>query len=137
MSPTFLGSCRTVLRSRSRDRKQNVSHEKSIFKKIIDREIPADIVYEDDQVLAFKDIAPQADTHLLIIPKKELQNLDALQPDDAALMGHLMLVIQKLARDFGVSGQYRVISNCGEPAGQTVHHLHFHLMAGFKNIALQ
>lgn len=104
--------------------------EKSIFKKIIDREIPADIVYEDDNCLAFKDVAPQAPTHVLVIPKKEIRNLDDVSEDDRLILGQVMLAIHKVARQLGVNDAYRVISNCGEGAGQTVFHLHFHLMAG-------
>lgn len=104
--------------------------ERTIFKKIIDGEIPADIVYEDEHCLAFRDIAPQAPTHVLVIPRKEIRNLDELADDDQALIGHLMMAIQKIARQLGINEGYRVISNCGESAGQTVHHLHFHILAG-------
>jgi histidine triad (HIT) family protein len=103
--------------------------EKSIFKRIIDREIPADIVYEDAQCLAFKDANPQAPTHLLIIPKKEIKSLNDISDEDEALLGHLQLVIRDLAREFNlIDGGYRVITNCGAGAGQTVFHLHYHLM---------
>lgn len=104
--------------------------EKTIFKKIIDREIPADIVFEDEQCLAFNDIAPQAPIHILVIPKKEVRNLDELADDDSELLGHLMSTVQKITRDKGINDGYRLICNCGESAGQTVHHLHFHIMAG-------
>jgi len=106
--------------------------EKTIFKKIIDREIPAEIVYEDDQCLAFRDINPQAPTHLLVIPKKEIPSLDGLSDEDQALMGHLLLVVRKLAGQLNLSGGYRVVVNCGPDAGQEVPHLHFHLLAGRK-----
>jgi histidine triad (HIT) family protein len=103
----------------------------TIFKRIIDREIPADIVYEDDRCLAFRDINPQAPTHVLLIPKKEIASLDALEDDDAGLVAHLWLVVRNLARTLGVDKSgYRVIVNCGAEAGQTVDHLHFHLLGG-------
>jgi histidine triad (HIT) family protein len=102
---------------------------KSIFKRIIDREISADIVYEDAQCLAFKDANPQASTHLLIIPKKEIKSLNDISDEDELLLGHLQLVIRDLAREFElIDGGYRVITNCGAGAGQTVFHLHYHLM---------
>ena len=103
--------------------------EKSIFKRIIDREIPAEIVYEDSRCLAFEDANPQAPTHLLIIPKKEITSLDDTSEEDESLLGHLQLVIRDLARRFElIDGGYRVITNCGAGAGQTVFHLHYHLM---------
>ena len=104
--------------------------EKTVFKRIIDGEIPADIVYQDEHCLAFKDIAPQAPVHLLVIPRKEIRNLDALSDDDEALMGKLMLSIRNLTRELGINDAYRIISNCGASAGQTVFHLHFHILAG-------
>ena len=103
----------------------------TIFKRIIDREIPADIVYEDDQCLAFRDVSPQAPVHVLVIPKKEIASVDAITDDDAALMGHLWVVIGKLARELGVAeAGYRVVTNCGKLGGQSVDHLHFHLLGG-------
>jgi histidine triad (HIT) family protein len=104
--------------------------EKTIFKRIIDGEIPADIIYQDDQCLAFRDIMPQAPTHVLVIPKREIASLDQLTDDDAQLAGHMLLVVRKLARDLGLNGGYRVITNCGPDAGQSVDHLHFHLLGG-------
>jgi len=104
--------------------------EKTIFKRIIDREIPANIVYEDDQCLAFRDVNPQAPTHLLLIPKKEIPSLDALEPGDEALVGHLFSVIRRLAAAEKLERGYRVCVNCGAEAGQTVFHLHFHLLGG-------
>ncbi|MGI9516582.1 MAG: histidine triad nucleotide-binding protein [Pirellulaceae bacterium] len=106
--------------------------EKTIFKRIIDREIPADIIYEDDQCLAFRDIAPQAPTHVLVIPKQEIRSLDELSDSDGELLGHMMLVIRQLTRDLGIDDGYRVVTNCGAAAGQTVDHLHFHILAGRK-----
>jgi histidine triad (HIT) family protein len=103
----------------------------TLFTRIVNREIPAKIVYEDDQCLAFEDIAPKAPTHVLLIPKKEIASLDALVADDAALLGHMMLVVQKLARDLGVAdGGYRLVANTGADGGQSVDHLHFHLLGG-------
>jgi histidine triad (HIT) family protein len=104
----------------------------SIFKRIIDREIPADIVYEDDQCLAFRDVAPKAPTHVLVIPKREIASVDDLDSaEDAALLGHLWLVIRRLGRELGVAESgYRVVVNCGPEAGQSVDHLHFHLLGG-------
>ena len=101
--------------------------ERTIFKKIIDGDIPADIVYEDDVCLAFKDVAPQAPTHVLVIPKKPIVNLEDLGPEDAQLLGHLWLTIQKVARDLDLAeGGYRVVVNCGPDGGQAVDHLHQH-----------
>ncbi len=102
----------------------------TIFKKIIDRQIPANIVYEDDQCLAFHDVNPQAPTHVLVIPKQEIPSLNELTPDDQSLVGHLYLVIQKLASELGLVDGYRVVVNCGRDGGQTVDHLHFHLLGG-------
>jgi len=104
--------------------------EKTIFKRIIDGEIPARIVYQDDVCLAFHDIAPQAPTHVIVIPKQEIKSLDAVADDDAPLMGHLTIVIRDLARELGLGDGYRVIVNCGAYAGQSVDHLHFHLLGG-------
>ncbi|MFP6613808.1 MAG: histidine triad nucleotide-binding protein [Pirellulales bacterium] len=102
----------------------------TIFKKIIDGEIQADIVYEDEHCLAFRDISPQAPTHVLIIPRKEIPSLDAVEDEDLELVGHLHRVIRNLAQQFELSGGYRVVVNCGADGGQTVDHLHFHLLAG-------
>jgi histidine triad (HIT) family protein len=108
-----------------------VSEEKTIFKKIIDGEIPADKVYEDDHCLAFHDVSPQAPTHILVIPKKEIVNVANLKPEDQELAGHLLLVAGKIARDQGLEeGGYRVVANCGQHGGQSVDHLHLHVLAG-------
>ncbi len=105
--------------------------EKTIFKKIIDGEIPADIIHDDELCLAFKDVAPQAPTHVLVIPKKEIPSLAELTAEDQALVGHILLVIKRLADEFGLAaGGYRVVTNCGNDGGQTVNHLHFHLLGG-------
>lgn len=106
--------------------------EKSIFKKIIDREIPAKIVYEDDLCLAFEDIDPRAPTHLLVIPKKEIVSVDTVEPEDEIIIGHLFTAMRKIAAQLGLANGYRVITNCGRDAGQEVMHIHFHLLAGRK-----
>jgi histidine triad (HIT) family protein len=103
---------------------------KTIFKRIIDHEIPADIVYEDDRCLAFRDVTPQAPTHVLVVPKKEIANVDALADEDAALVAHIWLVIRNLARQLGLKEGYRVVVNCGPDGGQSVDHLHFHILGG-------
>ncbi len=105
----------------------------TIFQKIIDREIPAEIVYEDDQCLAFKDINPQAPSHLLIIPKRPIATLADLKPEDAGLMGHMMVKASELAANLGFADRgYRTVINCKKDGGQEVYHLHIHLMAGRK-----
>ena len=104
-----------------------------IFCKIIKGEIPSQKVYEDDLVYAFRDIAPAAPVHILIIPKTHMASLNDAKQEDQALLGHILLTAQKLAQELGVSETgYRIINNCGENAGQTVFHLHFHLLAGEK-----
>ncbi len=102
----------------------------TLFAKIIRREIPADIVYEDDFCLAFRDIAPQAPVHILLIPKKPLVNLDSAEPEDQALLGHLMVKARTIAAQEDLDNGYRVVTNCGVDAGQTVYHLHFHILGG-------
>jgi histidine triad (HIT) family protein len=102
----------------------------TIFKKIIDKEIPANIIYEDDRCLAFHDVAPQAPTHVLMIPKKEIASLAELDDGDADLIGHMYIVIRNLARELGLGDGYRVVVNSGRDGGQSVDHLHFHLLGG-------
>ncbi|HEX5447116.1 MAG TPA: histidine triad nucleotide-binding protein [Pirellulales bacterium] len=104
--------------------------EKTIFKRIIDGEIPARIIYQDDRCLAFHDIAPQAPTHVIVIPRKEIPSLDQLTDEDAALVGHIVVTLPKLAAQLGLAEGYRVVVNCGPHAGQSVDHLHFHLLGG-------
>ena len=101
---------------------------KTIFKRIIDGEIPAKIIYEDELSVAFHDVSPQAPVHILIIPKQEIASLAELQPTDAALVGHLFLVVQKIAAEQGLADGFRAIINTGRDGGQTVNHLHIHLM---------
>lgn len=102
----------------------------NIFQKIIDKQIPATIVYEDDRCLAFRDVNPQAPTHVLIIPRKVIATHDDITDADRDLLGHLHLVAVKLAKQFGLTDGYRLVINCREKAGQTVPHLHLHLLGG-------
>ena len=102
----------------------------TIFAKIIIGEIPAKIIFEDDLCLAFKDVNPQAPTHILIIPKKPITKLADANDEDQALLGHLLLIARDIANDLDVGGAYRLIINNGTEAGQTVFHLHIHLLAG-------
>src|SRR3954451_15805246 len=103
---------------------------KTIFKRIIDKEIPAKIAYEDELCLAFHDVNPQAPVHVLLIPKKEISSLAHLSADDQMLLGHLMLTVGKVAQQLDLSGGYRLVVNCGAAAGQTVDHLHLHILGG-------
>lgn len=103
----------------------------TIFKKIIERKIPAKIVYEDDQILAFEDVQPQAPIHILIIPKKEIPTIQDLHQSDAALLGHLWTKIPEIAQAQGCADHgYRVVANCKSDGGQSVSHLHFHILGG-------
>ncbi len=102
----------------------------TIFTQIIQRDIPADIVYEDEFCMAFRDVNPQAPTHVLLIPKKEIPRLVDASTADAALLGHLMLSANKVAQQLGVGDAFRLVVNNGAAAGQSVFHLHLHLLAG-------
>jgi histidine triad (HIT) family protein len=102
----------------------------TLFSKIVQRERPADIVYEDDLCIAFRDIHPKAPTHVLVVPKKEIPRLADAAPEDQALLGHLLLAVNKVARQLGVDDAFRVVISNGAEAGQTVFHLHLHLIAG-------
>ena len=103
----------------------------TVFAKIIRKEIPAKLVYEDEHCLAFHDVSPQAPVHVLVIPKKEIESLEQLEDTDASLLGHMWLTIVKVARELGLSaGGYRVVVNCGKHGGQSVDHLHFHILGG-------
>ena len=102
----------------------------TIFTKIINREIPADIVYEDEHCIAFKDVNPQAPTHLLLIPKKPIEKLTDATAEDQALLGHLLIAAGNIAREHGFDNAFRVVVNNGADAGQSVFHLHLHLLAG-------
>jgi histidine triad (HIT) family protein len=104
----------------------------TLFGKIIRREIPAKIVYEDEECLAFHDVNPQAPTHVLLIPKKEIPRLSDATAEDRALLGHLMIVAGNIARDLGIEDAFRLVVNNGAQAGQSVFHLHLHILAGRK-----
>lgn len=103
----------------------------TIFSKIVAKEIPADIVYEDDTVLAFRDINPQAPTHILIIPKREIPTANDLSETDEVLVGHMFVIATKIAREQGIAESgYRLMVNCRDDGGQEVYHLHLHLLGG-------
>ncbi|MFT5425323.1 MAG: histidine triad (HIT) family protein [Gammaproteobacteria bacterium] len=102
----------------------------TLFSKIIDREIPADIVYEDEQCLAFRDINPQAPVHILVIPKKAITMVSEAATEDEALLGHLLTTASKIAKQEGFGEAFRLVVNNGEDVGQTVFHLHVHILAG-------
>lgn len=102
----------------------------TIFTKIINKEIPADIVYEDDICLAFKDINPQAPTHILVIPKKEIPSLQEVKPEDQQILGHLLLKVSQIAKEQKLDKGYRVVVNTSDWGGQTVHHIHLHIIGG-------
>ncbi|MBE9097225.1 MULTISPECIES: histidine triad nucleotide-binding protein [unclassified Tychonema] len=104
--------------------------QETLFSKIIRKEIPADIVYEDDLALAFRDINPQAPVHILVIPKKPIPKLADAESGDQDLMGHLLLTVKRVAEQEGLSNGYRVAINTGNDGGQTVHHLHLHILGG-------
>ncbi len=102
----------------------------TIFSKIIRREIPADIVYEDDLAIAFKDVHPQAPVHILVIPKEPIAQLGDAESKDGDLMGHLLLTVKRVAQQAGLNNGYRVVINNGSDAGQSVNHLHLHILGG-------
>ena len=110
--------------------------DKTIFQKIIEKEIPADIIFEDELCIVIKDINPQAPIHLLIIPKKQIPKLSDANNDDLEILGHLMLIVGNMSRQFNVEDAFNVVINNGENAGQTVFHLHIHLLAGNKELNL-
>lgn len=102
-----------------------------IFCKIADGKIPATVVYQNDEVLAFRDLNPQAPTHILVIPKKHIATSNDIQPDDAALIGKLYLAAKQIAKDEGIAESgYRTVMNCNRGAGQTVFHIHLHVLGG-------
>lgn len=103
-----------------------------LFCKIVKGDIPSTKVYEDELVLAFRDIAPQAPTHVLVIPKEHISGVSAVNAENAAIAGHCIAVCAKVAEMEGLESGFRVVSNCGDDAGQTVHHLHFHVLGGRK-----
>ena len=110
--------------------------ENCLFCKIVAGDIPSTKVYEDDQILAFRDIAPQAPTHILVIPKAHIPSVNGITGENSAVVAHIFEVIPQIAAAEGLTGGYRVVSNCGDDAGQTVHHLHFHILGG-KKLALE
>ena len=107
-----------------------------LFCKIAAGEIPSTKVYEDDLVLAFRDIAPMAPTHILVIPKTHIPSVDGITADNSSVVAHIFEVIPTIAKAEGLENGYRVVSNCGADAGQSVHHLHFHILGG-KQLTLE
>ena len=107
-----------------------------LFCKIIAGEIPSTKVYEDETVFAFRDINPQAPTHVLVVPKAHIADCSGVSPENSAVVAHIFEVIPQIAQAEGLTGGYRVVSNCGPDAGQTVQHLHFHILGG-KPLALE
>lgn len=107
-----------------------------LFCKIVAGEIPSTKVYEDDMVLAFRDIAPQAPTHILVIPKNHIGSVAEINADNSSVVAHIFEVIPQIAKAEGLTNGYRVVSNCGTDAGQTVHHMHFHILGG-KALSLE
>lgn len=103
-----------------------------LFCKIVAGDIPSTKVYEDDSVFAFRDIAPQAKTHILVIPKAHIASVAEINSENSAVISHIFEVISRIAKEEKLDGGYRVVSNCGDDAGQTVHHLHFHILGGEK-----
>lgn len=101
-----------------------------LFCKIINKEIPSDLIYEDEKVVAFKDINPQAPIHILVLPKEHIASNNEITEENSSIVGHVFTVIKKLAKDNGLENGYRIVNNCGEDGGQSVNHLHFHLLGG-------
>ena len=110
--------------------------ENCLFCKIVKGDIPSTKVYEDELVLAFRDIAPMAPTHILMIPKTHIGSVNEVNAENAAVVAHIFTLIPKIAAAEGLENGYRVVSNCGSDAGQSVHHLHFHILGG-KTLALE
>ena len=110
--------------------------ENCLFCKIAAGIIPSTKVYEDETILAFRDIAPMAPTHILVIPKTHIPSVDGITAENSGIVAHIFETIPQIAREEGLVSGYRVISNCGEHAGQTVHHLHFHILGG-KQLTLE
>ncbi len=101
-----------------------------VFCKIVAGDIPSEKLHEDEEVIAFRDLNPQAPVHVLVVPRKHIASLNEADPGDRAALGQLLLTVQKLAGQLGVGSGYRVVNNCGAPAGQSVFHIHFHLLGG-------
>ena len=105
--------------------------EDCLFCKIIKKQIPSEMLYEDDKVIVIKDISPQAPVHVIIIPKQHIDNLNCLKEDQSEIIGHIFMVATKVVQTLGIANTgYRIVSNCGEQGGQTVQHIHFHLLGG-------
>jgi histidine triad (HIT) family protein len=109
---------------------QDIAQNPTIFGKLLRRELPVDVVYEDDTIFAFKTIEPKAKIHFLIIPKKHITEVDALKAEDAAILAHLFTKIPHIAKLAGLTNGYRIISNSGADSRQEVPHLHFHIVGG-------
>ena len=110
--------------------------ENCLFCKIVAGDIPSTKVYEDEQILAFRDIAPQAPTHILVVPKAHIADCNGITAENSAVIAHIFTVIPQIAEAEGLTNGYRVVSNCGPDAGQTVSHLHFHILGG-KQLSLE
>jgi len=110
---------------------ENFKKEDCLFCKIIKKQIPCEMVYEDDKVIGFKDISPEAPVHVIIIPRRHIDDLNCLKQDEAEIIGHIFIVAKNIAKTLGIAAPgYRIVSNCGDQGGQTVKHLHFHLLGG-------
>uniref|UniRef100_A0A1A8MGV3 Histidine triad nucleotide binding protein 1 n=3 Tax=Nothobranchius TaxID=28779 RepID=A0A1A8MGV3_9TELE len=138
--PQWLAAAAAVLPT-TLNRKPNMADETAkaqvaqpggdtIFGKIVRKEIPVNLVYEDDLCVAFPDIAPQAPTHILVVPKKPIVQLSQAEDSDAALLGHMLIVAKKCARDAGLTKGYRIVINDGPDGGQSVYHVHIHILGG-------
>lgn len=103
-----------------------------IFCKIAEKDIPSNVVYEDEQIVCFHDLEPQAPVHVLIIPKKHMSSLDDVSEEDAEILGHLMVKVKDIAKELGLENGYRLVNNCGADGFQTVKHVHFHLLGKRK-----
>lgn len=101
-----------------------------IFCKIANGDIPSDFIYEDEKMVAFKDINPQAPVHLLLVPKVHIESTDSIDEENEHLIGHIFRIASQIAKDFGLENGYRIVNNCKEDGGQTVDHIHFHLLGG-------
>ncbi len=107
--------------------------ETCIFCKIVNNEIPCDKLFEDDKVIAFRDINPEAPFHAIIVPKKHIVSLNEIKDEDLEILSHILIVVKQIAKEAGISENgYRLVNNCGSDGGQTVPHLHFHLLGGKK-----
>lgn len=107
-----------------------MSDDRTVFKRIIDGDIPADIIYQDEHCLAFHDLSPQAPVHVLLIPKKEIENVAAVTAEDSHIIGHMMSKVSEIAELLKLENGFRMVANCGADGGQSVDHLHFHLLGG-------